>query len=136
MYPAANPNTFYKTATQLASTQALAADGDSTQLKLQPCKIIHASPSKELSSPLLNAVVSLANETARSGYGALVFCSSRTGCERDAALISQVMPRPDEIDSYVREKRADLLADLRSTSTGLDSVLEKTVPVGVAFHRR
>lgn len=104
-------------------------------MKLQPSRIIQPSLSKELSNPLINAVVSLANETARSGYGALVFCSSRAGCEKDAILISQVMPRPEETEPFVMEKRANLIADLRSTSTGLDSVLEKTVPVGVAFHR-
>jgi replicative superfamily II helicase len=79
--------------------------------------------------------VSLANETARAGYGALVFCSSRAGCERDAILISQVLPRGEEVDAGTMDRRRDLLSDLRSTSTGLDPVLEKTVPVGVAFHR-
>jgi replicative superfamily II helicase len=89
-----------------------------------------------LSNPLLNAVVSLANETARSGYGALVFCSSRSQCEHDALLISQVLPRPEETDLLVMEKRIDLLNELRSTSSGLDSFLEKVIPVGVAFHRK
>jgi len=135
VYPAASSNKFYKTATQLANTPAPITTEGSSQMKLQPSRIIQPSLSKELSNPLINAVVSLANETARSGYGALVFCSSRAGCEKDAILISQVMPRPEETEPFVMEKRANLIADLRSTSTGLDSVLEKTVPVGVAFHR-
>jgi replicative superfamily II helicase len=79
--------------------------------------------------------VALANETARSGFGALVFCSSRLGCERDAILISQVLPKVEEIEPWVMEKRINLLNDLRSSATGLDSSLEKTVPFGVAFHR-
>jgi DNA polymerase theta len=107
----------------------------SSQPRPEPCRIILPSPNKEFKDPLINAVVSLANETARAGYGALVFCSSRAGCERDAILISQVLPRVEEVDAGTMDRRRDLLSDLRSTSTGLDPVLEKTVPVGVAFHR-
>lgn len=81
-------------------------------------------------------MVALANETTRLGYGALVFCSSRTGCERDAELISQVLPRPDEVDGLVMDRRNDLLGDLRNTNAGLDQVLQRTIPVGVAFHRK
>lgn len=72
---------------------------------------------------------------ARAGYGALVFCSSRIGCETDALLIGQVLPRPHELDAVTMERRYDLLHELRSLSTGLDHVLEKTIPFGVAFHR-
>ncbi|KUJ22243.1 P-loop containing nucleoside triphosphate hydrolase protein [Mollisia scopiformis] len=45
-----------------------------------------------------------------------------------------VLPRPEETDSLLMDKRRDLLNNLRSTSTGLDQLLEKIVPVGVAFH--
>jgi len=132
VYPASTSSRFYKTATQLnAQTQA-----PSPSLpRPEPSRVIQTSLNKEFSNPLINAVVALANETARSGYGALVFCSSRAGCERDAVLISQVVPRVEETDVTTMGKRRELLSDLRSTSTGLDSVLEKTVPVGVAFHR-
>lgn len=85
---------------------------------------------------MLNAVVSLASETARAGYGALVFASSRYGCEYDARWIARVMPTQDELDPDLVEKRVDLLAELRSLGTGLDPVLEETVPMGVAFHRK
>lgn len=85
---------------------------------------------------MLNAVVSLASETARAGYGALVFASSRFGCESDARWIARVMPALDELDSSVAEKRIELLAELRSLGTGLDPILEETVPMGVAFHRK
>lgn len=104
-------------------------------MRPEPLRLIQPSQVKEFSNPLTNAVVALANETARAGYGALVFCSSRLGCERNAVLISQVLPRPDELLPGIMEKRTELLNDLRSTSTGLDHTLEKTVPVGVAFHR-
>ena|ERR1700710_328135 len=132
VYPASASSRFYKTTTQFNARTQIQSP---SQPKLQPTRTIQPSPNKELNNPLVNAVVSLANETARAGYGVLVFCSSRLGCERDAILISRVLPRGDEIDEHVMEGRIDLLNDLRSTSTGLDSVLEKTVPVGVAFHR-
>ena len=127
---------FFKVATQLAHSPDLAQKTIqvTNELSLEPSRIIQPSPNKELSNPLVNSVVSLANETARSGYGALVFCSSRAGCERDSMLISQAMPRLAETDKLIQDKRFELLAELRSTPTGLDSVLEKTIPVGVAFH--
>ncbi|TAQ89791.1 hypothetical protein B7494_g1900 [Chlorociboria aeruginascens] len=127
VYPASSSSRFYKTATQL-SVQS------QTQARPQPCRKILPSSSKQLKNPLINSVVSLANETARAGFGALVFCSSRSGCERDASLISQVLPRIEETDRAIMEKRRDLVNDLRSTSTGLDHVLERIIPLGVAFH--
>ncbi len=129
---------FYKTATQL-NTPSQAPESQmptSSQQRPIPCRIIQQSPEKEFSNPLINSVVSLANETARAGYGALVFCSSRNGCERDALLISQVLPGPGEMDPGIMELRHDLLDDLRNTSTGLDRTLEKTVPLGVGYHRK
>ncbi|PMD31140.1 P-loop containing nucleoside triphosphate hydrolase protein [Hyaloscypha variabilis F] len=129
VYPASSTSRFYKTATQL-NTQSR----NPSQSKPEPARLITQSRSKELSSTLINAVVALSNETARAGYGALVFCSSRAGCEKDAIMISQVLPRAREIDSCTAEKRRDLLNDLRSTTTGLDPILEKIIPIGVAFH--
>lgn len=137
-YPAASSNRFYRTATQLLPTETsvptASALPSSSQVKPEPSRLISSSPDKALSNPVINSVIALANETARAGYGALVFCSSRVGCEKDAILISQVVPRMDEVDCFFVGKRMELLSDLRSTSTGLDSTLEKTIPVGVAFH--
>ncbi|GAW25255.1 putative DNA polymerase theta subunit [Rosellinia necatrix] len=82
----------------------------------------------------MNAVVALANETARSGYGVLVFCSSRQGCELDARLIGRVLPQANELHPAIVEKRLELLGDLRSLSTELDPTLAETIPAGVAFH--
>ncbi|KAI1637387.1 P-loop containing nucleoside triphosphate hydrolase protein [Biscogniauxia mediterranea] len=100
----------------------------------QPIRTIEPSVHKELQDPVLNAVVALADETARSGYGVLVFCSSRQGCESDARLISRVLPHAHQLDHTILEKRLDLLGDLRSLPTGLDPTLAMTVPAGVAFH--
>lgn len=127
VYPAASTASLVKTATQL-STQR------STQI-VRPVKKIEASDHKEFKDPVLNAVVTLAHETASTGYGALVFAGSRSMCESDARLIARVMPQTDEISSALLDKRMDLLSDLRSLSTGIDPVLEETVMFGVAFHR-
>lgn len=97
-------------------------------------KTIDPSTHKEFKDPVVNAVVALANETCRSGYGALVFCGSRKSCETDARLISRVLPSAQELDPAVYEKRLDLVGELRSLSTGLDQTLGETVPAGVAFH--
>ncbi|KAG4027322.1 hypothetical protein MFRU_031g00700 [Monilinia fructicola] len=130
VYPASSSNRFYRTASQLN----LQNGGSSIDPLPDPHRRIQASQHKELRNPLLNSVVALANETARSGYGVLVFCSSRLGCERDAIVISQVLPSRDAVNPILMNRRHDLLNDLRNTSSGLDHVLEKTVPMGVAFH--
>ncbi|EFW99536.1 DNA-directed DNA polymerase [Grosmannia clavigera kw1407] len=109
-------------------------DKKETAAPTQPLRIIQPSGHRELQDSVTNAVVSLANETARSGYGALVFSSSRAASESDALLISRVMPTPAEVDPAVSEARLDLVSTLRGLNTGLDSVLSQTVPVGVAFH--
>ncbi|WDK14254.1 DEAD/DEAH box helicase [Colletotrichum graminicola] len=129
VYPAATMSELLKTANHLKT---------GTQPELLTSKAIRrVEPSghKEFQDPVLNAVVSLASETARAGYGALVFASSRYGCESDARWIARVMPMQNELDPALVEKRIDLLAELRSLGTGLDPVLEETVPMGVAFHQ-
>ncbi|KAI6711803.1 hypothetical protein JHW43_005679 [Diplocarpon mali] len=134
IYPASSSSRFYQTATQLNVQSELTQAQAMTQPKPQAYRTIQQSGCKELNNPLTNSVVALANETARAGYGALVFCSSRVGCERDAQLISQVLPQPEQVESLTMDRRRELLNDLRSTNTGLDQVLGKTIPVGVAFH--
>ena len=102
---------------------------------VSPDRQIQKSPHRELADPVLNAVVAIAHETAAAGFGALVFAGSRGVCESDARWISRVMPEPHQLPPTLVEKRLDLLGDLRSLSTGVDPVLEETVPYGVAFHR-
>ncbi|KAI1455709.1 P-loop containing nucleoside triphosphate hydrolase protein, partial [Annulohypoxylon moriforme] len=129
IYPASSTSGLLKTATQLASTHS-----NASQPQSRPVRIIQPSPHKEFKDPVLNAVVALATETARSGYGALVFCNSPDGCEFDARLISRAINDTSHLDPTIVEKRLDLLADLRSLSTGLDPCLAETVTSGVAFH--
>ncbi|KAF4423416.1 DNA polymerase theta [Colletotrichum fructicola] len=125
IYPAATTSELLKTANELKTQQL-----ENTRA----IRRIESSDHKELKDPVLNAVVSLASETARSGYGVLVFASSRPGCESDARWIARVMPASHELDPALVDKRIDLLAELRSLGTGIDPVLEETVPAGVAFH--
>ncbi|KAI2638140.1 P-loop containing nucleoside triphosphate hydrolase protein [Xylaria nigripes] len=129
IYPASSTRSLLKTASQLRQNSSPNLD-----LGSQPVRVVQISQHKELQDPVLNAVVALSNETARSGYGVLVFCSSRQGCESDARLISRVLPQANELDPDVLEKRLDLLEDLRSLTTGLDLNLAETIPAGVAFH--
>lgn len=129
IYPASSTRTLIETAKQLDS-QSL------TNSQISPIRRIEPSAHKEFQDPVLNAVVTLTHETALAGYGALVFAGSRGMCESDARWISRVMPQPHEIDPTLLEKRMSLLGDLRSLGTGVDPVLEETVLLGVAFHRK
>ncbi|KAK6452525.1 DNA polymerase theta [Trichoderma asperellum] len=88
--------------------------------QVDPTRWIQGSSHREFQDPVLNAVVSLAHETAMMGYGSLIFAGSRSICEADARLISRVMPQLDELDSATMDKRMDLLSELRSLSTGAD----------------
>lgn len=128
IYPATTTKSLLRTASQLGSDPSALLHENS------PVGIIEPSTHKEFKDPVLNAVVALANETVRSGYGVLVFCGSRQGCESDARLISRVLPLGHELDYNVYEQRLDLMGDLQSLSTGLDATLEETIPAGVAFH--
>ncbi|KAI0555341.1 P-loop containing nucleoside triphosphate hydrolase protein [Xylaria curta] len=129
IYLASSTRNMLKNASPLRQNSSSAVELDS-----EPLRKINISQHKEFQDPVLNAVVALTNETARSGYGVLVFCSSRSGCESDARLISKVLPQASELDSTIFEKRSDLLGDLRSLSTGLDPILAETIMTGVAFH--
>ena len=51
-----------------------------------------------------------------------------------AELISEAMPIEGFSDEIL-SKRQDVVCELRSLSVGLDDVLGKTIPRGVAFHR-
>ena len=129
IYPASTTSQLLKTAGQLDGVPSASQRGP------RPTRVIRPSTHRELRDPVANAVVALADETVRSGYGALVFASSRAGSEYDARLISRVVPAFSESDPAVQAKRVDLLEELRSLSTGLDETLEQTIPCGVGFHR-
>lgn len=129
IYPAATSRELFQTASKLT-----AAMSTSLHNTIPPQRLIDPSSFKELSNAATNAMVALAVETAAGGYGALVFCGSRQGCQIHAATISEAMPNPAETDEL--GKRLDLLAELRSLSCGLDPVLQTIIIKGTGFHRR
>ncbi|EER43307.1 DNA polymerase I [Histoplasma capsulatum H143] len=127
IYPATSSKEFFRTAMQLNKP-------DSSPNYSLACRIIDRSMHKELGNPTANAMVSLALETALSGYGALVFCGGRQACQSNAVLVSHAMPDETALDNDLLERRMDLIAGLQSLPCGLDPVLQMTVIKGVAFH--
>ena len=126
IYPVSTSSAFFKTSSQLNSTQPLS--------NVSPTRVIQHSEHSELRNPLTNAVISLAIETAKASYGALIFCSGRQGCQSTALLVSEAMPGLLDVDVKLLDRRKDVISELRSLPVGLDDTLDKTVMKGVAFH--
>ncbi|XP_056266313.1 DNA polymerase theta isoform X3 [Pseudoliparis swirei] len=89
-------------------------------------------------------IVSLCYETVREGRSVLLFCPSKIWCEKLVDSIArefynlrhterraEAEPEPVSLD---RDGLVDVVAQLRRTPAGLDPVLKRTVPWGVAFH--
>ncbi|TNM85601.1 hypothetical protein fugu_007872 [Takifugu bimaculatus] len=86
-------------------------------------------------------IVSLCYETVREGCSVLLFCPSKNWCEKLADSIArefynlrnsgEAEPPPVPLN---QEGLVDVVAQLRRTPAGLDSILQRTVPWGVAFH--
>ncbi|XP_073323446.1 DNA polymerase theta [Pagrus major] len=89
-------------------------------------------------------IVSLCYETVRDGCSVLLFCPSKNWCEKLADSIArefynlrhadrhgEAEPQPVSVD---QEGLVDVVAQLRRTPAGLDPILQRTVPWGVAFH--
>ncbi|XP_059194228.1 DNA polymerase theta [Centropristis striata] len=89
-------------------------------------------------------IVSLCYETVREGRSVLLFCPSKNWCEKLADSIAREFynlrrtdrqgesePQPVCLD---QKGLVDVIAQLRRTPAGLDPILQRTVPWGVAFH--
>lgn len=126
IYLSEHSKDFLKTASQLSSS-------DPTQKPKDPSYRIEQSSHKELSNPVVNAVVALAVETAEKGYGALVFCNSRASSQSTANLIATAL-RHVQVANEVIEERVDVLASLQTLPGGYESCLSETIPYGVGFH--
>ena len=124
IYVLSTSSAFYRTGSQLNSTKP--------SLGVSPTRQIQSSNHHELKNSTLDAVVALAIETAKDGFGALVFCSSRQGCQVTAALIARAMSR--EVNDATLDRRQDVIGELRSLPVGVDETLAKTIICGVAFH--
>ncbi|XP_058151735.1 DNA polymerase theta [Dasypus novemcinctus] len=91
-------------------------------------------------------VVSLCYETVRDGHSVLLFCPSKKWCEKLADIIAREfynlhhqaegLVKPSEIPPVVLDQKGllEVMDQLKRLPSGLDSVLQKTVPWGVAFH--
>ncbi|XP_076027231.1 DNA polymerase theta [Genypterus blacodes] len=89
-------------------------------------------------------IVSLCYETVSEGHSVLMFCPAKNWCEKLADSIAREFynlrhterqaesePQPVSLD---QERLADVIAQLRRTPAGLDPILRRCVPWGVAFH--
>uniref|UniRef100_A0A8C8S5R2 DNA polymerase theta n=1 Tax=Pelusios castaneus TaxID=367368 RepID=A0A8C8S5R2_9SAUR len=106
--------------------------------------------------PMLHAkgdedhIVSLCYETTCDGHSVLVFCPSKNWCEKLADIIArefynlqhwslQQAERFTETSKLLpvtldKEGIEEVMDHLRRSPSGLDSVLQRTLPWGVAFH--
>ncbi|XP_068178776.1 DNA polymerase theta [Antennarius striatus] len=89
-------------------------------------------------------IVSLCYETVREGCSVLMFCPSKNWCEKLADSIAREFynfrhtehhgDADPQMVSLDHEGLVSVVAQLRRTPAGLDSILQRTVPWGVAFH--
>ncbi|KAL7853880.1 hypothetical protein AOLI_G00207240 [Acnodon oligacanthus] len=89
-------------------------------------------------------IVSLCFETVQAGHSALLFCPSKNWCEKLADSIARefynLHHQEKQSDSGVQsvslnqEGLQEVVAQLKRSPAGLDQVLQRTVPWGVAFH--
>ncbi|CAH8378004.1 unnamed protein product [Eruca vesicaria subsp. sativa] len=82
-------------------------------------------------------IIELCNEVVQEGNSVLIFCSSRKGCESTARhiakLIKKVLIDVDGENSEFMDITSAIDA-LRRSPSGVDPVLEETLPSGVAYH--
>ncbi|XP_057553521.1 DNA polymerase theta [Hippopotamus amphibius kiboko] len=91
-------------------------------------------------------VVSLCYETICDNHSVLLFCPSKKWCEKLADIIAREfynlhrqakgLVRSSELPPVILEQKGllEVMDQLKRLPSGLDSVLQKTVPWGVAFH--
>ncbi|KAM8770792.1 DNA polymerase theta [Rhynchonycteris naso] len=91
-------------------------------------------------------VVSLCYETISDNHSVLLFCPSKKWCEKLADIIAhefynlhhqtEGLGRSSELSPVILEQKGllEVIDQLKHSPSGLDSVLQKTVPWGVAFH--
>lgn len=89
-------------------------------------------------------IVSLCYETVREGHSVLLFCPSKNWCEKLSDGVAREFYNlrlaegqgDGELQAVCLDQGGlvDVLAQLRRTPAGLDPVLQRTVPWGVAFH--
>ncbi|KAG2620442.1 hypothetical protein PVAP13_3NG107600 [Panicum virgatum] len=82
-------------------------------------------------------IVEMCNEVVLQGHSVLLFCSSRKGCESTARHVAKFLKvnsvGPSDVSSEFSDA-ASAIEALRRCPSGLDPVLEETLPFGVAYH--
>ncbi|RCV18574.1 hypothetical protein SETIT_3G311900v2 [Setaria italica] len=82
-------------------------------------------------------IVEMCNEVVLQGHSVLLFCSSRKGCESTARHVAKFLKitsvGPSDVSSEFSDA-ASAIDALRRCPSGLDPVLEETLPFGVAYH--
>ncbi|KAF8666497.1 hypothetical protein HU200_053610 [Digitaria exilis] len=82
-------------------------------------------------------IVELCNEIVLQGHSVLLFCSSRKGCESTARHVAKFLKTksigPNDVGPEFSDA-ASAIEALRRCPSGLDPVLEETLPFGVAYH--
>uniref|UniRef100_A0A0D9XYP7 Helicase and polymerase-containing protein TEBICHI n=1 Tax=Leersia perrieri TaxID=77586 RepID=A0A0D9XYP7_9ORYZ len=82
-------------------------------------------------------IVELCNEVVQQGHSVLLFCSSRKGCESTARHVAKFMKVASfgstDVGSEIPDATSAIEA-LKRCPSGLDPVLEETIPSGVAYH--
>eukprot|EP01135_Chromosphaera_perkinsii_P001991 Nk52_evm38s215 gene=Nk52_evmTU38s215 len=73
----------------------------------------------------------LVKESTKDGHGVLVFCPTRDRSEKCAMLIATNLRGTN---GSTKERLVEVLGELEKCSTGLDTVLSRIIPNGVAFH--
>jgi len=84
----------------------------------------------------------ICSEWTSKGHSVLVFCPTKSWCEGLAMTLAEAQGRlwrsdpSEEATKHLPDisARIGVCEQLRTTQVGLDKVLEKTVPNGVAFH--
>ncbi|KAJ0247364.1 Helicase and polymerase-containing protein TEBICHI [Hirschfeldia incana] len=82
-------------------------------------------------------IIELCNEVVQEGNSVLIFCSSRKGCESTARHISKLIKKMAiDVDGEQSEFMDinSAIDALRRSPSGVDPVLEETLPSGVAYH--
>ncbi|XP_036600001.1 DNA polymerase theta [Trichosurus vulpecula] len=91
-------------------------------------------------------IVSLCYEIIRDGYSVLIFCPSKSWCEKLANMIAhefydlqhqaEGLAKPPELHPVTLDRKGlmEVMDQLKRLPSGLDSVLQQTMPWGVAFH--
>uniref|UniRef100_A0A8C3Y098 DNA polymerase theta n=4 Tax=Catharus ustulatus TaxID=91951 RepID=A0A8C3Y098_CATUS len=90
-------------------------------------------------------IVSLCYETVCGGHSVLLFCPSKNWCEKLAGIIARQFCHLQQTERSAknsalapvvvdREGIDEVLDQLKHSISGLDSVLQRTLPWGVAFH--